>query len=432
MAAKVRVAGSGMLYDGERFLLAQRNPNSRFFGGFYSFIGGSLEEGESPVEATRREVEEEIGVVLGEAHPCDFAGILTTPPFSPIRFETHFFAFPWDQPEAPRLVTDELVDLRWETAAEWIALWRRRELLIPPPVLHFLAMAAELAPGPKLWERCREESVELDKGELHRICFEPDLVMAPLRTPTIPPAMHTNTYLVGEREGFVVDPASTDQAEQARLDRLIKRCDFRPTAAVLTHHHHDHSAGALAFAQRWDIPLLAHPLGAERVEGAEGSLAEGAELKTDARSWRAVHTPGHAPGHIVLLAEGGSVIAGDLISTVSTIVIDPPEGDMSVYLNSLERVRELGPSVLFPSHGPPAWSAVKTLDWFLSHRSGREAKIAEAVPVEGASLEAVVAEAYADKPVEIHPLASRSALAHLIRLEQAGRVRRSGELWARV
>lgn len=429
MGARVRVAGSAFLYNEGRFLLARRNPSSRFFGDFFSAVGGSIDEGESPIAAVRREVEEELGIAIDALHPHEPLGVVTTPPFSPIRFETHFFAFPWEDEDAPAPATDELVELRWETPRRWLELWRGRELKIPPPILFFLSEAAELGIGEELWDRCRAETLKLEeRSREHEIYFAPGLLMAPLETPTLPPATHTNCYVLGERRGYVVDPAPDDAEEQASLDRLLRAVGFTPEAVVLTHHHHDHAAGAHRFAERWAVPMLAHPLTADRVSGAEAALHDGDVLETDAEPWRVVFTPGHARGHVALFGlESKAVIAGDMISTMSTIIIDPPEGHMGTYLASLDRLSALEPAVLFPSHGPPAWKPQKTLSYFKSHRLEREAKVLAGVGAEGRSLDGIVAAAYDDVDERLWPLAARSALAHLIHLEEAGRVNRLGE-----
>lgn len=430
MKAKIRVAGSAILYNDRRILLARRNPKARFFGDFFSFVGGALESGETPLEATRREVNEELGITLGPE--SDSLGVITTPGFSPIRFETYFYAFPWTDEAAPTPQNDELVETRWETAEDWISLWEQRALKIPPPVLHFLHYAKNRPPSPELWEECRKAGEDLDKGELHKIYFAPGLLMAPLKTPTLPPAEHTNCYVLGKKSGLVVDPAPEDQGEQDKLDRLLKRIDFTPTAAVLTHHHHDHSAGALAFAKRWNVPLLASPRDAERVPGAVGQLTEGHVLKTDGEDWQVIHTPGHAQGHLCLIGQTSNMaVVGDMISTVSTIVIDPPEGHMGTYLASLKRIKEAEYKALFPSHGPPAWLPGKTLSWFVKHRQEREDKILAALSDELQSLEAIVKVVYADVDERLWPLAARSALAHLIHLKEQGLGQELEEKWKR-
>jgi len=120
-----------------------------------------------------------------------------------------------------------------------------------------------------------------------------------------------------------------------------------------------------------------------------------------------------------------------MVSTYSTIIIDPPEGDMAEYERQLERLRALGPRTLYPAHGPPAPGAPERLAAYLAHRHAREALVIAALDTEMRALAEVTARAYADTPAAALPLAERSCLAALISLAAQGRVVRSGEGWRR-
>jgi glyoxylase-like metal-dependent hydrolase (beta-lactamase superfamily II) len=125
------------------------------------------------------------------------------------------------------------------------------------------------------------------------------------------------------------------------------------------------------------------------------------------------------------------MIVGDMVAGIGTILIDPSDGDMTAYLASLARMRALGPTALYPAHGPTIVDAIAKLDEYVAHRQMREARIAAALPAEPASARALVAIAYADTPAMMWPLAERSLLAHLVKLERDQRARRVGEAWAR-
>jgi glyoxylase-like metal-dependent hydrolase (beta-lactamase superfamily II) len=145
--------------------------------------------------------------------------------------------------------------------------------------------------------------------------------------------------------------------------------------------------------------------------------------------WRALHTPGHAHGHLAFRDErSGAVLAGDLLSTLSTIVVDPPEGDMAVYLASLARVRALEPRTVYPAHGQPAPDGPRALDDYLAHRRQREAKVLAAL-APGGTLSEVTARAYDDTPPAVHPIAERSCLASLLKLRSEGRAREQDGRW---
>jgi glyoxylase-like metal-dependent hydrolase (beta-lactamase superfamily II) len=139
---------------------------------------------------------------------------------------------------------------------------------------------------------------------------------------------------------------------------------------------------------------------------------------------RALHTPGHAPGHLCFVEEGGlgSVLAGDLLSAVSTIVIDPPEGDMDAYLASLERLLATGPRTLFPGHGPAIIRPEAALRELVEHRLRREARVLDAWRSGVRRPAEMLLTVYDDAPREAWPLAERQILAHLRRLARAGTI----------
>jgi glyoxylase-like metal-dependent hydrolase (beta-lactamase superfamily II) len=230
----------------------------------------------------------------------------------------------------------------------------------------------------------------------------------------------------------LVDPGSPHPEEQAALERLLDELaaeGLPPREIWLTHAHADHVGGVARLRARHRLALRAHPDAAARLPAGAGPaepLLGGALL---AGRWRALHTPGHARGHLAFHDERtGALLAGDLVSTLSTVVVDPPEGDMAAYLASLRAVRELAPRTLFPAHGPPAPDGVGKLDEYLAHRRAREEKVLAALR-EGGTLEEVTARAYDDTPSALLAVAARSCLASLEKLRAEGRARGDGARW---
>lgn len=269
----------------------------------------------------------------------------------------------------------------------------------------------------------------------------PGVRIRPLRTPTLPPAAHTGCYVVGPGTGrgglVVVDPASPYPEEQAALDAWLdaEASDGRPVVAIaLTHHHGDHVGGAAHLAERLGVPVAAHAETARRLAGrvhVAQELGDGDELVAGDIVARAVATPGHAPGHLCF-AVGDALIAGDMVAGVGTILVDPSEGDMAEYLRSLAKMQALAPATILPAHGPVIADAAGKLREYIAHRHMREARVAAALADEPRSLAELVAVAYADTPSPMWPLAERSLLAHLIKLEHDGRARRDdGGRWRR-
>ncbi len=392
-----------------------------------------------------------LGLVL-DASRLLFAGRWLTPPFAPVRFDNRFFLLEHG-PEAPEPAdSEEAVAAEWIRPREALGRWQRGEVMAAPPIVHLLRVLADraagepsgsTAPAPlggEAWlERLRQPE-EANLGPLRNVELRPGLILFPLRTPTLPPASHTNCYLVGTGEAVLVDPGTPDRDEAGRLAEALEaahsRLGRRVTAIWLTHHHPDHVGGAERLRERLGVPVAAHAATAERLaergiavdrllaDGERVELAgESGEASRPPVALRVLHTPGHARGHLCFYEEGlGSLLAGDMVSAISTIVIDPPEGDMDAYLASLERLARLAPRTLFPGHGPPLADAVGKLRALVEHRSWRERRVLEAWRTGMREPREMLPAVYDDAPREAWPLAERQIEAHLRRLARSGAI----------
>jgi len=249
-----------------------------------------------------------------------------------------------------------------------------------------------------------------------------------VRSPTLPPATHTNAWVLGEDHVTVIDPASPWADEQQRLaDALRGRTVSR---IFLTHHHHDHVSGAQDLRERTGAPIVAHPHTADKVPfDVDETVDEGFTVETAAGSWRALHTPGHARGHLCLLRGDGYLVAGDMVAGVGTILLEPPEGDLGDYLASLDRLIQTGAHTLLPAHGPEITPADAYLRHYIAHRHQRtdqiRAALAErAVPSTAAELVPLV---YTEVPQVVWPIAARQVLCHLRWLREQGTVASDGD-----
>lgn len=269
-----------------------------------------------------------------------------------------------------------------------------------------------------------------DEGQLRTIA-DGVRVLA-LRTPTLPPATQTNCYLIGatDRPGsfVLVDPGSPYRDQQDRLDSLLTsesvagRCI---AAVILTHHHGDHIGGAEHLRKRWAIPIWAHSATATALASrivVDRNLEPGT-LLIDHLATEVYHTPGHAVGHIcVAIPTANATVVGDMVAGVGSILIDPDEGDMTDYLDSLHLLESIAPGVLLPAHGPEISDGIAKLRAYRQHRLQREQKIADALAsLPGATAEQLLPLAYLDTPRMFWPLALRSTLAHLAKLARDGR-----------
>jgi glyoxylase-like metal-dependent hydrolase (beta-lactamase superfamily II) len=281
------------------------------------------------------------------------------------------------------------------------------------------------------------------RGTVRRIEFRPNYICFPVRTPTKPPATHTNCYLVyTSSEILIVDPGSPYEDEQQALaDCVDDLClqGRKVREIVLTHLHPDHVAGVNALRQHLgrDIPVTAHRLTAEPLRETifVDRLIEDEEqirLNGDPRiELVALHTPGHARGHLCFYEKRtGTLLSGDNIVGLGSVLIDPPEGDMRQYLDSLRRMRSLPfLSVIFGGHGPAMANPQAKLDQYISHRLEREGAILSALQAGKKNVKEIVAVVYTDVSPKAHSLAERAVLAHLQKLAEDGLVATEGASW---
>ncbi|PWJ10903.1 MBL fold metallo-hydrolase [Jannaschia seohaensis] len=250
----------------------------------------------------------------------------------------------------------------------------------------------------------------------------------------------TNSYVLGTTDLAVIDPGPDDAAHLAALERAVAGRPVR--AVIVTHSHLDHSPGAAPLADKLDAPVLAFgPSEAGRsavmrgldglVGGGEGvdagfrpdeRLADGALVTGEGWTLEALHTPGHMANHLSLhWRERNETFTGDTVMGWASTLISPPDGDLGQFMASLDRLEALEARRFHPGHGAPIDASSARCRALRTHRLGREAAVLAALsrPQRIADL---VPQIYADTPPPLHGAAARNLLAHLVHLEQTGRV----------
>jgi glyoxylase-like metal-dependent hydrolase (beta-lactamase superfamily II) len=238
----------------------------------------------------------------------------------------------------------------------------------------------------------------------------------------------TNTYLIGQRSLFCIDPGPDDDEHLEHILAAARAHTAQITSILLTHSHPDHRPLAVRLAAATGADIRAF----DPARGADGAapLRDGERLQLDGVVLIAVHTPGHAGDHVCFFDGDERVLySGDHVLGNTTTFIDPEDGDMVAYLASLDRVLALRPAVIRPGHGPEIADGVGRIEEYIEHRAMREQQILGLARGRGPFAPAdLVPIIYAGYPVEAHPLAAKSVQAHLDKLVREGTIeRRAGD-----
>jgi glyoxylase-like metal-dependent hydrolase (beta-lactamase superfamily II) len=244
----------------------------------------------------------------------------------------------------------------------------------------------------------------------------------------------TNAYIIGRDALALIDPGPESESHCAVL---LQAVGDRLKWILCTHTHLDHSPGARAVKAATGAELIGY--GKVPSDGRQDvafrpdrPFRDGDVLATPEFRLRALHTPGHASNHLCYLFEEQKLLfTGDHVMQGSTVVISPPDGDMTVYLASLERLLGFELSAFAPGHGRVITTPHDEVRRLLAHRLKREQKVLDALAAKyPATLDELVRLAYDDVPLQVHPVARRSLHAHLLKLQREGRVAEAAEDWS--
>ena len=467
--------------EGVEVLLGLRSETMAAFPGYWAFPGGglsrvdtaaveALEGFEGPeAKATAcilREMSEELGLAPSEkglvalpiearkqiiadksqylplalqgefpydTHSLKVLSHRITPPFGPIQFDNafmHFHAGPKENvPEIDLEPQTEFTQIMWDTPSGILLRWSQHEIKVAPPVVTLLMeIERTLHRKERDMIKAAQDISERLPGR-RSILFAHGVEVVPVKTATLPPADHTNCYLVGDPEGefILVDPASHLREGMEDMAKAVGRHKGELIAMMFTHSHGDHVGDIGLLREAFDVPIWGSEYTARSVQ-CDRILEDGEQLKLGNQTWEVLITPGHHPGHICLLGEAG-LIAGDMVAGIGTILIPPHTGDMNIYMEQLERLKNLNPHLLFPSHGPVIALPTKKFNQYLSHRQARHQAVFNAVESGIHTLSEITKAAYSDTP-DAHPgLAEDQTLSHLMSFQRAGTLHEESQKW---
>ena len=258
------------------------------------------------------------------------------------------------------------------------------------------------------------DAVELAPGLRRILAPNPSMMTGP----------GTNTYVIGTTDVAVVDPGP---AIPAHVENIVRQTSGHIRWILVTHTHPDHSPAARMLAAETGAELLGMPrpegLHQDHTFEPDRVLGDGDSLVTTEFTLEAVHTPGHASNHLCYRHAGYDwLFTGDHVIDGSTVVIDPPDGNMGHYIASLRKLRRLDCEALVPGHGDVIRDPARVIDWIIGHRLEREARVVAAMQAHpNATVRELVPEVYRDVEPRLFGWAERSLLAHAHKLEDDGR-----------
>ena len=273
-------------------------------------------------------------------------------------------------------------------------------------------------------EETGQTSIALTPGVAKRLDAHVTRIIAP--NPGMMTGPGTNTYLVGGEQLAVIDPGP---AIDSHIAAILAAGAGRIRVVLCTHTHMDHSPAAAAIKAATGAVVVGRPAPAQPGQDAafapDRVLEDGDRVMINGLSLRAIHTPGHASNHLCYLLENTRMLfTGDHVMQGSTVVINPPDGDMRAYLASLERLLGEDTLILAPGHGYLIGEPHREARRLIRHRLAREQKVVWALErMHAPTLEELVVEVYDDVSPRLHGVAQRSLRAHLDKLAAEGRVR---------
>ena len=237
----------------------------------------------------------------------------------------------------------------------------------------------------------------------------------------------TNTYLIGQEDITLVDPGPNIKEH---IQAILKRGAGKIKRILVTHTHTDHSPAALPISKKLNIPMFGRLIDRESEWEDETFIPDtilnhGDLIATKEYSLETIHTPGHASNHLCFYLEKHKcLLTGDHIMDGSTVVIAPPDGNMTEYINSLKLLEDYDIDYFAPGHGNYMEEPSKTIQSIIRHRLSRESKVLRCVNKnKNSNLDELLPLVYDDVPEMLHPIARMSLLAHLIKLQDEEKIK---------
>ncbi len=437
-------AVTAILVCGEEVFVIKRQPHLRAFPGYHAFPGGKIDAEDdvqliehsdlavypqAHISALHRELLEELQFDLaaafeqGMVQSLSLFGKAVTPEFERIRFSAYYYKIVIEHKPAFTFEENEIAHGDWYQARDLHDQYLRGESLMVVPMCNTLKRLAEDMSA----EYVQPFNIQIPAGELACLELIHGLRTLPIPSNTLLPASNTNALLLGDegRRQVLVDPSPKSPEV---YQQLLETMDGRGLDAILiSHHHPDHHEYAMDLAREKQLPVLLtertvywlnRHYAEDYLEGVTLELISEGSVVTHWKNSpvRAYELPGHDEGMVGLAPDTLDwFFIADLAQTMGSILIPDEGGDLAIYMHSLQRVIDLKPKVVLPSHGIPAGGTV-LLERTLQHRLKREAQIRK-LKLEGASETEIFDSVYPGLDSQFEDFARQTIRQHLYKIE---------------
>jgi ribonuclease/clavin/mitogillin len=439
----MRESVSAVFVTEELIYFIKRQNYLSVFPGYHATPGGKVDKEDSRellqdsiypknlgpeiIRALIREVKEELdydlelGIERGEVISIDYIGMAITPEFNPYRFKNYYLKISLKEKIDFNVDHNEVEYGEWSTPNELIKKYEAGLILAVPPAITLLKNITKNFSGDELIDMSLPHDPELEVPMIESLFGVRQFL--PLSN-TFPPANRTNAFIIGDedRPKFLIDPSPKDNNELEKFLRSIDKIGF--SAILLTHHHPDHYEFSNVIAKKYDVPIYLSEytfkaIGSQYFEGIKTYYVSEGDVLTKSlnKDVTVFEVPGHDEGQIGIAPKSMEwFLVGDLVQTVGTVVIQAPEGNMNKYFQSLNKVINLNPKNIIPSHGIILGGTNK-LSETLKHRMEREAHIKQLLS-EHKNIEEMIGIIYPNLEERLIPYAKRTIEAHLLKINE--------------
>ncbi len=445
----MRESVSAVFVTSTKIFFIKRQNYLSVFPGYYATPGGKIDKTDSEEEllnslwpkeikpqilhALIREVQEELnynlieGVDSGEVLAIDLIGIAITPEFNPYRFKNYYLKITLKSEKLFEIDLNEAEFGLWRTPEDLHELYKRGEMLAVPPAINLLKALVTSLNHSTLIDMSLPYLPDLEVPMIESLCGVRQFL--PLSN-TFPPANRTNSFIIGDglpdAPKYLIDPSPKNEEELQKFMRSILKIGF--DRILLTHHHLDHYQFSAEIARLCSVGIelssdtlnrIKKQSGENYFEGITLTIRKEGDILTKSlgHNVRVYEVPGHDEGQLAIAPDNMMwFLAGDLIQTIGTVVIQAPEGDMKKYFESLERVIKLNPQNIIPSHGIII-GGINKIHETLNHRKLREASIRDLLNNHKSEQE-ILDSIYMGLAPELIPFAQRTIQAHIKKIKE--------------